>query len=249
MNPNFNSSDTCHFLRLPTEIHLVIFDEVFEHLVNSGLWVMPYFALTDTLYDLTRLSRSRRRCSENLRRDEHKMSVPLLVCKATYPAALSSFCQKIHPIVDVICQGCGPYPRRPLPQGLGMQHLRLITDLHINIVPVCGDGNIPVPERLDALLEAIDYGSRLKKLTVCFHRKWYPLPVRTIDHLMSGLGRLRTKAKIELDVSLLTDYDIKHLAAGVHGLKALLGATEVYTCVCLPLTRRFRHVKSDNSAG
>jgi hypothetical protein len=227
----------------------MIFDVVFENLVNSGLWVMPYFALTDTLHDLTRLSRTRLRLSGSLRRNGHKMSVPLLVCKATYPAALSSFCQKIHPIVDVICQDCGPYPRRPLPQGLGMQHLQLITDLHINIVSVCGDGDIPVPERLDALLEAIDYGSRSKKLTLCFHRKWHPLPVSTIDHLMGSLGRLRTKAKIELDVSLLIDDDIKHLTAGVHQLKVLLGATEVYTCVCLPVTRHFRHVESDNSAG
>lgn len=56
-------------------------------------------------------------------------------------------------------------------------------------------------------------------------------------------------AKIKLDVSLLTDDDIKHLTVEFTRLKSLLGATEVYTCVCLPVKRHCILIEADNSAG
>jgi hypothetical protein len=84
-------------------------------------------------------------------------------------------------------------------------------------------------------LEAIEYGRRLKILTLCFHRKWCQLSRQATDHLLQSLTQIRTSVRIEIDISLLASTEVDYLIAGVQRLKIDLGPTEVYINVRLSI--------------
>lgn len=173
------SGDPCEqieagFLRLPTEVRLGTFGFLYDDLLNS-LWLMPYFSLDDSLHDVTHLGHTRGYKRRRKAHSRHNKLSPLLICKATYPQALIALSERIHPIVDVVCQGNDPRRCNPLPQGLDTPHLKLVKDLHLNIVPTYGNETTTAMNRLEAFLEAIDFAVRMERLTICFHGRRWPL--------------------------------------------------------------------------
>jgi hypothetical protein len=80
MDHSHTSNGKCHLLRLPTELHLKIFDMRFNDLIDAGQWTIPYFAVANSLHDPTRLSRRQRYTGGIVSSKEHKATILLIVC-------------------------------------------------------------------------------------------------------------------------------------------------------------------------
>lgn len=106
---------TMPFLEI-AELHLKIFDMLFDDVVEGGLWITAYFALTSALHSLTQLSRDRRNSDGGLSINEQGTSAPLHVCKMTYAAALRSLCERIHLVIIISSQGNGRRSKQILPR-------------------------------------------------------------------------------------------------------------------------------------